>query len=235
MPSTRISLSRERIISDFLALGFSLASRDSLLAKASAPTAVSCTRPRPATTMLPERRMSPGRWVTASASPVIRDSSSHSSPCRRMPSAQSWSPWANSAMSSRRISSGGTSMRFPSRITVTGRSATRASRSTARLARISWTMPMTVLMAATIRNPIFSTLEPLITSSVASTRKIRLKKVKQWPQTISPGVFPEGWGFPLTSPTSSRCVTCSWVRPTSGSAQIGAMFCLCSIAPSPLV
>ena len=191
MPTKRISLSRERIISDFFAPGFFWASRESWAAKESPPTAVNCTRPRPERMAEPDLTSSPGTFVTASASPVSSDSSTHISPLRKMPSAGRVSPEANSAISSLTMASGETSCRVPLRMTATGRSATSVSRSTARLARISWMMPMTVLITATTRKPMFRGLEPPMMSITARTTKIRLKKVKQWVRTISFSLLPE--------------------------------------------
>ena len=127
MPMKRISRSNDRIISDFFAPGWSFACRESWAASLASPTAVSSARPRPETTKEPEWRMSPGCFSTLSASPVSKDSSAHRAPSRKTASAQIWSPCLNSAMSSRTTSSGGTELLVPSRITVTGRRATRAS------------------------------------------------------------------------------------------------------------
>ena len=89
------------------------------------------------------------------------------------------------------MASGEISCFVPFRMTVTGRSATSVSRSTARLARISWMMPMTVLITATTRKPMFRMLEPPMMSITARITKIRLKKVKQWVRTISFSLLPE--------------------------------------------
>ena len=190
MPRNRMSLSKDRVISVFLAWGLCLASWASLAAKQCSPTSVSSARPRPARTMLPEWTGSPGFFSTLSSSPVRRDSSTNRVPMRRMPSAQIWSPWVNSARSPGRISSGETSVRAPSRRTFTGFRASRDSCSTARLARISWKMPMTVLTITTPRKPIFMTELRPISSSTASTRNTRLKKVKQCRRMISFSLFP---------------------------------------------
>ena len=52
-------------------------------------------------------------------------------------------------------------------------------------------MPMTVLITATTRKPMFRGLEPPMMSITARTTKIRLKKVKQWVRTISFSLLPE--------------------------------------------
>ena len=51
-------------------------------------------------------------------------------------------------------------------------------------------MPMTVLITATTRKPMFRGLEPPMTSITARITKIRLKKVKQWVRTISFSLLP---------------------------------------------
>ena len=57
------------------------------------PTAVACTRPRPATTMDPDRTSSPGPLGTGSDSPVSRASSTVSpADDRTTPSTGTWSP-----------------------------------------------------------------------------------------------------------------------------------------------
>ena len=107
-------------------------------------------------------------------------------------------------MSSRTSSPEGTSVTAPSRRVFTGRAVTRVSFSTARLARISWTKPMTVLMAATIKKVMFLK-EPTMARKAASTRNTRLKKVKQCWKMIC---FSEGRMLPLallTQPHSVRC------------------------------
>ena len=114
-------------------------------------------------------------------------------------------------MSSRTSCSAGISCSFPSRTTFTGRSATRVNWSTARFARISCTMPMTVLMTATTRKPMFSTEDRAIISSAARITKIRLKKVKQWVRMISLSVLPECFA----APAGVRWAACSEVKPSS--------------------
>ena len=72
-----------------------------LRAYESAPTAVTCIRPAPATTKLPDSAGSSGCFTIGSASPVSSDSSS-SSPFDSVttPSVGSWSPVRRSRMSS---------------------------------------------------------------------------------------------------------------------------------------
>lgn len=87
-----------------------------------------------------------------------------------------------------------------------GCSATRVSLSTARLERISWTVPMAVLAMAITRNIMFL-YEPAMTSKAARMRKIRLKKVRVFSRMICPSDLEGDSPGSLDQPEASRAWT----------------------------
>ena len=125
-------------------------------------------------TKLPESSWSPGSLVTASASPVIRDSFTWTWPVSTGPSAGIWLPAVNSTTSSRTSWSTGRFWSLPSRTTRTLAAERRESFSMVRLLFSCWAMPMTAL-AATMRRKVMSFQSPTSSRHTASTTKIRLK------------------------------------------------------------
>ncbi|CAM5693298.1 hypothetical protein SGRIM128S_04469 [Streptomyces griseomycini] len=163
--------------------------------------------PDPATTKLPDITASPGRLTTGSASPVSNDSStSRFSAVVTVPSTTILSPWPRSMTSSMTISEALSVTHCPSRQTRGRLSPTIASWSRVRLARTSWTMPISVLARMTPpNNP--SCTGPTIMMMTNSTPMIALMRVKRLLRTISPMLRLERIGTSLTRPAATRSAT----------------------------
>ena len=130
------------------------ASPASCAAYDAAPTRSSCARHVPETTKLPDRSVSPSRFSTGSASPVMSDSFTSACPHTTVPSAQISSPAENSATSPCTSLSVGSVTTSPSRTARAVRAERMEIFSSVCRTRSSCTIPMTVLHTTIKRNSI---------------------------------------------------------------------------------
>ncbi len=203
----------ERVLVNFLA------SAAILLMYASGPTAAAVNRPVPATTVVPERTSSPAVLGIASASPVRLDSSISRPEVDSIdPSAGTWSPVRSSMRSSRTTSAVGISISAPSRSTLVVGEFSRASRSSFRLARYSWVMPIAELtMSTTPNSP--SASDPVDRISTNNAPRIALNRVKTLVLKITHSERDDAWLVALTCPRATRSATCAGVRPSAPPAR----------------
>ena len=141
----------------------------------------------PLTQKLPDATRSPAHLRTRSDSPVSRDSSTsiHPLPTRR-PSTTIWSPGRTTSKSPTTRALGSTGCSWPARSTVAVGRVSRAMRSRARLARISWTIPTTRLKEITDTVVMASSGRPSRTRTPLSANRILLIRVRMFSRRIWP-------------------------------------------------
>ncbi len=196
------------------------ASAASLVAYASAPTAVAWNRPCPATTIEPDRTSSPIDLATGSDSPVSSDSSiSKPADSCTSPSAGTWSPARRSSRSSATTPATSISASTPSRTTRARGAFRMARRSRVRLARSSWTMPIAEFATITPPNRPFCHW-PVARMMTSNDSNRPLNTVKTLARTISRGVRLVGLSKALVRPAATRSSTSSAVSPLGGVRKV---------------
>ena len=113
----------------------------------------------------------------------------------------------------------GTSTTSPSRTTAVVGAWSTARRSSVRLARTSWAMPMTELITSTTANRASPT-RPVISTATASTLSSALKRVRTLARTISPTVREVLVSTAFVRPSASRARTSSALSPTATSVTV---------------
>ena len=148
------------------------------------PTSVARDRPVPAATNEPLSTRSPGCFRTASDSPVSRDSStSRPSAITTSPSTTIWDPGRSERMSSTTMLDGTSSRTVPSRTTSALGAVSRVRRSSVRLARSSWTIPIKAFVTRTTPNKA-SWIGPTMRISTSIAPRRALNRVKTLARTI---------------------------------------------------
>ena len=97
---------------------------------------------------------------------------------------------------------------------------TIASLSSVCLARISWTMPMTLLAIISRPNRPLIT-EPVASTIISSTLRIALMRVKTLARMMSATLRAARCGTALLLPSATRCATSASVRPLITDELIG--------------
>ena len=135
--------------------------------------------------MVPDMTRSPGSLRTVADSPVRMDSSI-STPCcsTTTPSAGTWSPLETRMRSPRTTSATPTEVSVPSRMTWVSGAARTDRLSRARLARISATVPVAVLISSTKPNRASRQL-PTARMTTRAAPRMALKTVKTLARRIS--------------------------------------------------
>ena len=172
--------------------------------------------------MDPDCTPSPADFGIGSDSPVSSDSSiSRPSQCNTRPSVGTWSPVRSASTSSSTTAARSISPIAPSRTTRTRGVLSTANRSSVRLARSSWTIPIAELATITPPNRAFCQRPVAIVARNSATSR-PLNGVTMFARRIAATVRLVGRSTVFARPASTRRCTSADVSPSSSFARTGA-------------